>query len=627
VVSSEESQSEPKLFGDGGRYELRERIGFGGMGAVYAGRDLKIDRRVAVKVLRAEYMADDLVRKRFEREAKAAGKLSHPNIVTIYDFVEDGGSIGIVMEFMGGGTLLDRMNDAQDGRLGVQFALQVARDTLLGLDAAHKAGLVHRDVKPGNLLFDEEGKVKIADFGVVQSHDTDDVTALTRDGGHPGTLVYMAPEQIDGAEVEGRSDVYALAAVLYESLAGARYFERDGLGRTERALMDAICELPPVPLRDHAPYVPRQVEGLIELALAKFVEDRPTALEMATRIQEVLDQPKARPQIEVPGTGRVAPRGYDPYAETQATRSGSAQRSRQPEDEIPNRGSPSWSPPTETRVGGPPATGPLPANTSSRLRTHTPPNVERRERDGALIVRIPPSTFVMGSDESSDEQPTRRITVDGYSIDRTPVTVGRYRRFLEWVAQHGSPEVPLIRRLFREGKDHRPDKWGTKDYEELCPTDDHPVVFVDWFDALAYAHWVGGRLPTEAEWERAARGAADSRPYPWGDLPVDDTRAIYGRRTYGPEPVGSRPLGASPDGVLDLVGNVWEWCRDRYDPSAYATLPETNPSLPTTTDPRVRAVKRGGSWTNSPSSIRVAKRAAELLRTRRNNLGFRCAGN
>ena len=127
--------------------------------------------------------------------------------------------------------------------------------------------------------------------------------------------------------------------------------------------------------------------------------------------------------------------------------------------------------------------------------------------------------------------------------------------------------------------------------------------------------------------ERAARGARDARPYPWGDLTVDDSRAIYGRATYGPDPVGSRPLGASPDGVLGVVGNVWEWCRDRYDPQAYQQLPSANPCAAMTTDARVRAVKRGGSWTNSASSIRVSKRGAELLRTRRNNLGFRCAGN
>ena len=181
-----------------------------------------------------------------------------------------------------------------------------------------------------------------------------------------------------------------------------------------------------------------------------------------------------------------------------------------------------------------------------------------------------------------------------------------------------------VKGLFGGDKDHTPTGWGGPEYAELCPTDDHPVVLVDWFDAYAYARWAGGRLPTEAEWERSARGLSDLRRYPWGDEPVDEERASYGRLTYGPDPVGSRPSGASADGVQDLAGNVWEWCGDRYDPAAYRQLPSESPHMAMTTDARVRAVKRGGSWTNAPLSLRVSKRGFELLATRRPNLGFRC---
>src|SRR5690606_4634070 len=124
--------------------------------------------------------------------------------------------------------------------------------------------------KPGNLLFDHKERVKIADFGVVTARRDEAVTALTQAGTHPGTLVYMSPEQIDGADVDGRSDVYSMGAVLYEAIAGARCFERAGVRfRSERALMDAICEAPPVPLREHAPYVAEAVERVVHLALAK----------------------------------------------------------------------------------------------------------------------------------------------------------------------------------------------------------------------------------------------------------------------------------------------------------------------------------------------------------------------
>jgi serine/threonine-protein kinase len=234
----------------------------------------------------------------------------------------------------------------------------------------------------------------------------------------------------------------------------------------------------------------------------------------------------------------------------------------------------------------------------------------------------------MGADDqASDERPARVVSLDAYAIDRVPITVGRYRRFLEAIERDGPPVIPLLRRLFPGGKDHRPTGWDGDEYRGLCPTDDHPVVYVDWFDAYAYAQWAGGRLPTEAEWERAARGAADARPYPWGNDDPEDRLAVFGRKTYGPEPAGARPLGASPEGVLDLAGNVWEWCLDRYDPRAYEVLPDHNPLVHFSTAPNLKMVKRGGSWTNAPQSLRVSKRGFEVLTTRAPNLGFRCRGS
>ena len=618
------------------RFQLTRKIGHGGMGSVYAANDLKLKRVVAIKELRREYTQDELLRRRFEREAEAAGGLgTHPHIVTVYDWFDEGETLFIVMEYLAGGTLLDRMSQAPGGRMEAAFVLEVGRQALLGLDAAHSAGLVHRDIKPGNLLFDGQGTVKLADFGVVRSQRDDSRTALTNAGGHPGTLVYMSPEQIDGAELEGRSDVYSLAAVLYECLAGVRYFERTGLRRTERALMDAICDVPPVPLRDHVPYVSPDIEALLERALAKNVFERPEARQMAEEIQAILGAPRLRPSIEVPGEAPrrstrphepVEAARYDPHAETRAR--GQLEST----EHLPFPGGQTQPRPATERVfvraleerpesstaRVVPRVEPLPATGA--------PVLERREKDGTQVVRIPAGAFVMGGRVASDEQPIRQVELDGYTIDRVPVTVGRYRRFLEAIERDGPPVIPLIRRLFPGGKDHRPSAWDTDDYRELCPTDDHPVVYVDWFDAYAYAQWVGARLPSEAEWERAARGSQDERTYPWGDEPVDDDRAVFGRKTWGPEPVGARPLGASPEGVLDLAGNVWEWCLDRYDARAYDNLGPRNPLLQVSTSPTVKAVKRGGSWTNAPGSLRVSKRGFELLKTRAANLGFRCRG-
>ncbi|RMG08629.1 MAG: hypothetical protein D6731_21500 [Planctomycetota bacterium] len=625
-----------------GRYALRRQIGFGGMGAVYAAHDRIMDREVAIKELREEYARDEMLRKRFIREAQVAGSLSHPNVVTVHDLVVEERTLYIVMEFLEGGTLLDRMARAPERRMDPERVLAVGVAALRGLEAAHDEGLVHRDIKPGNLLFDAQGVVKIADFGVVTARRDrlGEATSLTQDGTHPGTLVYMAPEQIDGASVDGRSDVYSLAAVLYEAIAGVRYFERPGIRRTERALMDAICDLPPVPLRAHVPYVAESVWEALEWALAKDIERRPRARELADALEGLLARPRSRPSIEAPGTPpppTSAERGALP------TRPASRRLAPvpSPEETVPAARAPGGgvSPGTggsSTRAGPRRAAGPATPPIRPRLAPATagaassgrfaPRTLVQRPRDGAYGLHLPAVTFVMGSEEASDERPPRRVYVSEFVLDRDPVTVGQYRLFLEELAAGFSPELPLLAELYPRGKDHRPEGWGTPAFARVCPSDEHPVVFVDWFDALAYAAWAGARLPTEAEWERAARGSRDVRRSPWGDEPPTPERAVFGRRGEGPEPIGGRPAGSSPDGLRDMVGNVWEWCLDRYDPDAYPRLGDRDPILEVE-EPSARAVKRGASWTNAPTSLRCSKRGCEKLHARRPNLGFRCAWN
>ncbi len=631
------------------RYQIQERIGFGGMGAVYTAHDRVMDRRVAVKELRHEYAQDEMLRRRFIREAQAAGGLSHPHIVTVHDLIEQGDSLFIVMEYLDGGTLLDRMNAAPGRRMDPPAALKAAREALLGLEAAHEEGLVHRDIKPGNLLFDHRGRVKIADFGVVTARRHEDaITALTQIGTHPGTLVYMSPEQIDGAEVDGRSDVYSMAAVLYEALAGARYFERPGI-RTERALMDAICDEPPVPLRERVPYVSEAVERLVHQALVKAAEERPSAAQLAAAIGAVEQAPRPQPQILAPQIVDPPPEAGGLETRPAAGRLGalqppSASRLARPGETAgfargPAPTTPARPEATETRAASLSDSGRVP-----RIEVPTPrprPSPSRRttekislatiaaeapagarRRDGAVTVPVSAGVFLQGGDGASDERPQREVELSGYRIDRTPVTVGQYRAFLAAVDAAPS-DLPLLRTLYPNGKDHRPQGWGTAAFEALCPSDDHPVVGVDWFDACAYAAWVGASLPTEAQWELAARGAA-GRTFPWGEAAPTSHHALFGRRSVGPQPVGRCREGATPEGVLDLAGNVWEWCLDAYDPRAYALLPRRDPHLEVR-GPRAEAVKRGGSWTNAAHSLRAAKRGCERLHVRRNNLGFRCA--
>ncbi|MFI5340291.1 MAG: formylglycine-generating enzyme family protein, partial [Candidatus Methylomirabilales bacterium] len=230
----------------------------------------------------------------------------------------------------------------------------------------------------------------------------------------------------------------------------------------------------------------------------------------------------------------------------------------------------------------------------------TGPN-QVRARETAEMVRIPAGTFIMGDthgDGEDDERPANRLTLPAFWIDRTEVTNAQFSRFVQTSGYRPQGE------------------WQ----ETAAGKDPHPVVYVTWHDAVAYCRRAGMRLPTEAEWEYAARGA-DGRKYPWGDQ-WDDSRARFSgnRGNQTTAPVGSYPIGASPFGVLDMAGNVWEWMSSLYRPYAYIpTDGRENPNAPG------RRVVRGGSWLLNPWDLRAAHRDWAEPDYRSPYIGFRCA--
>ena len=196
-----------------GRYQVLERIGEGGMGSLYLARDPAIDRLVAIKLLRRGFDTE-AVRERFAREARAAGRLRHPNIVTIFDVGEHDGDPFIAMEFLAGETLAELVR--QGAGLTLSRRLKLLEELCDGLAYAHRAGLVHRDIKPANLMVDAEGVLKILDFGIVRVSDS----GVTQAGVLVGTINYMSPEQVLGTGVDHRSDIFAVGLVAYELLCG-----------------------------------------------------------------------------------------------------------------------------------------------------------------------------------------------------------------------------------------------------------------------------------------------------------------------------------------------------------------------------------------------------------------------
>ncbi|MDP9268089.1 MAG: serine/threonine-protein kinase [Acidobacteriota bacterium] len=249
-----------------GRYEVVEKVGSGGMGVVYKAADPSIDRTVALKVLPAGDNGSAELRARFQREARAAGRLQHPNIVVIYDIGEQDGSLYIAMEFLEGQTLADRIA-TQIGPPDVSATVDIMAQVARGLHYAHERGVVHRDIKPANILVTREGIAKILDFGIARAAGDQRITKTLQ---VMGTVFYMSPEQINGQQLDGRSDIFSAGIVLYELLTGAVPFEADSTGATMMKILTAAVP----PLSGRVPVSPGVLDDLLHTALAKKPEER-----------------------------------------------------------------------------------------------------------------------------------------------------------------------------------------------------------------------------------------------------------------------------------------------------------------------------------------------------------------
>ena len=277
------------------RYSEPRRVGQGGMGDIFAARDTELGRDVAVKVLAERYASDVSLRERFKREALAVARLSgHPHIVTIFDVGEHDGRPFIVMELLPGGSLAER---ARSGPVPVDEALSWLDQAADALDAAHAEGIVHRDVKPANLLFGSRGELRVADFGIARVLDESTADGMTQTGMVLGTSGYLSPEQASGSPASPASDVYSLGVVAYELLTGGRPFQR---ASTTAEAAAHIHE--PVPSASaQGVGLPRSVDPVFERALAKEPDDRPgSAKQLVAELRQVLVAPE-------PETTRVAP--------------------------------------------------------------------------------------------------------------------------------------------------------------------------------------------------------------------------------------------------------------------------------------------------------------------------------
>ena len=265
-------------------YKVLSEVGRGGMGVVYKAEDTSLDRPVALKFLAAHLVEDTEIRKRFEREAKAAAALNHPNVCTVHEIAEANDRTFIAMAFLEGEPLEKKI---EAGPLKLKDALDFAIQTAKGLQAAHGKKIVHRDIKPANLMIGEDGHVTIMDFGLALLADRSKLTRLDET---MGTVTYMSPEQTYGMELDHRTDVWSLGVVIYEMVCGQRPFK----GHYDKAVMYSITNEEPEPMTALRTGVPMELELLVDKCLAKEADRRyQSTADMVVDLETLSDKLKS----------------------------------------------------------------------------------------------------------------------------------------------------------------------------------------------------------------------------------------------------------------------------------------------------------------------------------------------
>jgi serine/threonine-protein kinase len=692
----------------GGRYQIDALLGQGGMSAVYRATDPNLRRTVAVKLIHPHLSSDPEFVRRFEQEAAAVAQLRHPNIIQVFDFNHDGEVYYMVLEFVAGETLQNRLRalHANGNLLPLDQAVMIVATVGEAVEYAHRRGMVHRDLKPANVMLDPHGQPILMDFGVAKMLTG---TQHTATGAIVGTVAYMSPEQIRGMKVDERADIYSLGIMLYEMTAGRPPFEGDSAmtvmfkhvnepppdigqfnthvpAELKAVILKALEKEPPArfqsaaeltaalrglkllrtavtppapatvvtPARPVAPTTPpakpepapsekaapaeaaapvqaRQEAPVETAAPAPAPKAAPTVVAAPAPVTSALAPPRAVPTataapdkrgglpialiagaaavvlILIVGVGFVLSRGQNTEgratqtapAPTQAV---AAASSTAPITAVPPTLAPTQPPPPATALPASPT--PAPAATTA-VPTPEPTATQPAPTVPEGMVLIPAGSFQMGSDRGqADERPVHAVTLKAFFLDQFEVTNERYRKCVE----AGPCRPPAQRSSFTRAN-----------YATLEEFNQYPVIQVSWEQAQDFCRFEGKRLPSEAEWEYAARGETDRR-YPWGDQFEPARVPAFSRDTVQ---VGTLD-NASPFGVFDLSGNVNEWVADWYA-RIYNPEQVENPTGP---DSGARRVYRGGSFDNADGSFYTATRRYNQLPGYRDaDIGFRCAAD
>lgn len=662
------------------RYRLISQQGIGGMAVVYHAYDVNLERDVALKLIRSDAFAEDdysRLMKRFEREAKAQSSFSHPNIAPVYNYGNFEGMPYFIMAFYSGGTLKDRMGNP----VGLEQAINWIFPLADALSYAHQRGVIHRDFKPSNILFDNKGNPVLTDFGIAKLLEESEGT-LTETGFGVGTPEYMSPEQWHGKATQA-SDQYALGVVLYELITGRKPYSAE----TPVAVALKQMNDPLIQPSAYVPQIPEEVEKLLYKALAQNPEDRfesvrifaDALIEIQPRLaglmrekQKRIDAGEFTPQpvdnreitsesrtidlldpinkvtpedLNLTGqktkgkrknrgfifagillallalafaVWRLLPGLFQPSTESTNeaildVNEGATQKTEM--ELFEEKSTPAITTTEAEEIYTTPtlAISPTPTQLANEIEITT----QVREIDGMEMVFVPAGEFIFGTNRGSYSTnagtvsfSTYDVYLDAYWIDRYEITNAQYALCVE---------AGVCTEPYRTSSNTRYDYYVNEAYSE------YPVINVDRYKATVYCEWVGGSLPTEAQWEKAARGT-DGREFPWGDYwsmekpgNFDDYSGIDENYDGDTMSVGSFPEGASPYGAMDMLGNVWEWVADWFHPAIFATEPVDNPTGPKSGDDHML---RGGSYRTGNSLL--ARQSYYSYWAGLEEIGFRC---
>jgi eukaryotic-like serine/threonine-protein kinase len=595
-----------------GAYQLLDLIGEGGMGRVYRAHHPRLQRDVALKVIRKEKLTNPQTVRRFRQEIQAVAQLSHPNVVLAFDADEANGDHFLAMELVDG-TDLTKMVQTR-GPLPVMEACDYIRQASLGLHHAYERGLVHRDIKPSNMIAAKNGQVKILDLGLALLNETsqqEDAKRVTQEGYVIGTPDFLAPEQArNPLQVDTRADIYALGATLFYLISGKVPYAGDN--PTEKLMKHVMA--PPPSLREKCPTAPVELDRLIQWLMAKDPTHRPqTPLQVAQLLGNFCPtnaQLSSRDVMPLPTQFSAV----DPVGSSQAFRLPASEApARVRERAQQQKGFTGW-------IVGLVALVLL--GTSGfllyefLLRPEPPLEATHTNAIGMKFVLIAPGTFTMGSPMTEpgrgpEEGPTTDVTLtEPYFIGITEVTNQQFTTVMSRTTSWAAGQA--------------------RDYAQL------PVESLTWNEAVEFCEKLNARertkrrgwayrLPTEAEWEYACR-AGTKTAYSPGDqlrpdfgetliLPTEDEAKV--KPPTMPNKVGQSV--ANPFGLHDCHGNVSEWCQD-YFLRGLPGEPKTNPTGPSTGDLRV---VRGGAFNFEASQSRSASRRGLAPEVRHVNIGFR----